>query len=116
MVCLDALASVFWSNKFGCVGASISIELMGMGGDIGASLFLIALGTLSFQHIFPFSVKTLFSKLKDSYFDTGYTRPIAIYSGSNRTWDAAMDRSWRAFPKNHFRRNPVHLRMKLKPV
>ena len=102
MVCLDSLASVLWFGKFGCVGAGISTELMSIGGGIGASLFLIALGVLSSQHIFPFSLKEILLKIKDSYFGSQeYVKPIAIYSNQNRTWDAAMDRPWnipRALP------------------
>lgn len=95
MVCLDSLASVFWFGKFGCVGAGISTELMSIAGGIGASLFLIALGFLSAQHIFPFSLKEILLKIKDGYFGSQkYVRPIAIYSNQNRTWDVAMDRPW----------------------
>lgn len=60
MICLDGLGSVFWSNKFGCLGECISTNLINVGGGIGASLFLIVFGTLSFQHIFPFSIKSIF--------------------------------------------------------
>lgn len=95
MICLDSLASVFWFGKFGCVGAEISTGLMNIGGGVGASLFLIALGVLSSQHIFPFSLKEILLKIKDSYFGSkGYVKPIAIYANQNRTWDVAMDRPW----------------------
>ena len=96
MTCLDSLASVFWFGKFGCVGAGISIKLISIGGGIGASLFLIALGVLSSQHIFPFSLKEIFLKIKDNYFSASsvYAKPIAIYSSNHRTWNSAMDRSW----------------------
>ncbi len=95
MVCLDSFGSVFSLGKFGCVGADISTELVNIGGGIGASLFLIAACILSMQHIFPFSLKEIFLKIKDGYFGSHeYARPIAIYSNQNRTWDVAMDRPW----------------------
>lgn len=99
VVCVDSLASVFWKNKFGCVGDAISSGLLSVGGGAGASLFLTVLAILSFQRVFPFSIKSIFSQFKDSYFDTGYLRPISVYSRQNRTWDAAMDRSWSAIPR-----------------
>ncbi|OGT47010.1 MAG: hypothetical protein A3E82_01960 [Gammaproteobacteria bacterium RIFCSPHIGHO2_12_FULL_38_11] len=104
MACLDSFASVFWFGKFGCVGASISTELMSIGGGIGASLFLMALGILSMQHISPFSLKEMALKIKDSYFGSAeYVKPISVYSNQNRTWDVAMDRPW-----NIPRTLPVH--------
>lgn len=100
MVCLDGLGSVFWSNQFGRLGECISTELISIGGGIGASLFLMVLGTLALQRIFPFSLKAFFLKAKDGYFDPdSYARPVSVYSRTNRTWDAAMDRSWNAIPR-----------------
>lgn len=100
MICLDSLASVFWLDKFGCVGAGISTQFIHIGGGIGASIFFIVLGALSFQHIFPFSWKELFLKIKDSYFDNSrYARSISFYSRANRTWDVAMERSWNPTPR-----------------
>lgn len=96
VLCVDSLASLFWTHDFGLIGLVISAFLKRVGGALGATLFLLMLMALSIQYLFSFSWKSIFNILKAKY---DFQMPFEVVRPVVSSYDPYMDRSLGFIPK-----------------